>query len=98
MPARVKAVEDKVCVLTDWFATSERQVPIAHVKVLQGEVPISLRESNLKELKVFSPSTLNSVQNKKSIQQMDEFLGQHACKPNEATKPSRCKRDRSPFM
>ena len=55
LPAKVKEIKDKTCVVILWGSQLERQVPLAQVRCLQGCVPLSLQEINLKELNYFVP-------------------------------------------
>jgi len=66
LPAKVVSVNDKVVKLEEWATRKEVQVPITKVRVLQGEVPISLREVNLHQLESSLPSNLR-VQGARSV-------------------------------
>ena len=56
LPARVLKVRDKQCTVICWGGDkSQRDVPIAHVRILEGGVPATLIEANYKALEVENP-------------------------------------------
>lgn len=50
LPAKVVELKDKACVVLEWLVAKPRQVPLAHVRKLQGEVPASLQPLNYRAL------------------------------------------------
>ena len=59
LPARVKQVKDKMCIVESWGESGfERQVPTHHVKKLEGTMPPTLVEANIKMIEKCEPRTL----------------------------------------
>ncbi len=103
LPAKVREVRDKICIVKTWEGR-ERQVPISQVFKLIGEVAPSLQEANVKVLERWDPlqmPTTSPPPSTKSTVQWDEFLDKEKEKKNArepmqeaeaARKPKRVKR------
>ena len=56
LPAKVKKVQDKICIVIPWGSPSEeRQVPIAQVRRLEGALPPTLVEANMRLIERIEP-------------------------------------------
>jgi hypothetical protein len=55
LPAKVVEVRDKVLIVRDWGTEIERQVPVAHTRKLEGQVPPSLQQLTTKMLEYEVP-------------------------------------------
>nr|ABV45228.1 unknown [Ascogregarina taiwanensis] len=59
LPAKVKEVKDGTCLVTCWGdPRAERQVPLAQIRILEGEIPATLQEINFKLLEKAEPRTI----------------------------------------
>jgi hypothetical protein len=59
LPARVVEVHDKVCKVLPWGAgATRRQVPLTHVKKLEGTIPAVLVAANVQLLEKIQPRTI----------------------------------------
>ena len=55
LPAKVLQVRDQQLTVATWCDLIKVDVPLAKVRLLQGEVPLSLREINMQHLKISQP-------------------------------------------
>lgn len=55
LPAKVISIRDRQLTVTTWHSKIKVDVPLAKVRLLQGDVPLSLRELNLQQLQLTSP-------------------------------------------
>lgn len=66
LPAKVTSVKDKVLTVETWADRKTVQIPVSKIRVLQGSVPVSLREVTLRQLDHTAPSK-NQVQQFRDI-------------------------------
>ncbi|MGH2623039.1 MAG: hypothetical protein ACRDE7_05180, partial [Sphingobacterium sp.] len=77
LPAKVKAVKDKIGILSKWGSAAEVQIPLIKIKILQGEVPFTLVEANMKELQIVAPVLRSHHQQQQSTPRVwTDFLDQ----------------------
>ena len=58
LPAKVLQVRDQQLTVATWCDQIKIDVPVAKVRLLQGEIPLSLRAINLQHLEISSPTTV----------------------------------------
>jgi hypothetical protein len=87
LPSKVIEIKDKVTTVESLFSHRQTQVPLSKIRVLQGVIPVSLQDINLRQLETYLPQSLQDVQRRhlSSSIPWSEFLERPAVPPSVPT-------------